>query len=105
MHVVLVVEPEAADADQVLQRLGRESIAVCVTSPLQAVYALHAVQFNSVIVAVDRLDAHDYATLFSTLRMSAPTTAVICAPSRAKCDTSHDPVIETGQSRHAALVA
>lgn len=106
MHVVLVVEPEVADADQVLQRLGRDCIVIRVASPLQAVYALHAVQFTSVIVAIDRADKHDYASLFATLRTGAPGTVAICVPPLpAKRIPSHEAAVDTWEGRNAALVS
>ena len=106
MHVVLVVEPDVADADQVLHRLGRDCTAIRVASPLRAVYALHAVQFTSVIVALDRTDAHDYASLFATLRTIAPGTVVICVPPLpAQRIASHEAAADTRESRNGALVS
>lgn len=106
MHVVLIVEPEVADADRVLQRLGRDCIAIRVASPLRAVYALHAVQFTSVIVALDRTDAHGYASLFATLRTGAPGTVVICVPSLpGKRVAPHESAVDTLESRNVALVS
>jgi len=58
-----------------------------------------------VIVPVDRLDAHDYASLFAVLRTSAPCTAVICAPPlRAKPAPLHEPAVVQRKSRDVALV-
>ena len=106
MHVILVVEPEVADAGQVLQRLGRDCIAIRVASPLRAVYALHAVQFTSVIVAVDRVDAHEYASLFATLRTGAPGTVLICVPPlRAKRVPPQEPAVDIWQRRYVAPVS
>lgn len=80
MQTVLMVDPASYDAGEVLDRLGRNCLPISVAGPVQAVYALHALEFNTVLVPIERLDEHAYASLFATMRRMAPATLLIGVP-------------------------
>jgi len=98
MRAVLVVEPEFCDYQGVLNRFGYECVVLQVSDPLQAVRSMQALQFDLVIVPSARVDEFAYASLFSAMRLIAPTAALQCAlPKRS--------VVPAGADRRAAANA
>lgn len=57
-------------------------MCIPVATPSSAAYALHALQFDVVVVAVDKVEALDYAALFSTMRLVAPNARLVCGPAQ-----------------------
>ena len=81
--VVLVVDPSQLQSWQVQDWKRKNVIVIETAGPSQAVRAMHAVQFDVVLVAATRAQHHDYLALFSTMRLVAPSTRLVCiAPER-----------------------
>lgn len=55
-------------------------MCIPVASASGAVYALHTLQFDYVIVPEDKANEWEYAALLSTMRLMAPNTRLVCAP-------------------------
>jgi hypothetical protein len=67
---------------------------------------LLGVLFTGVVVALDGVYSHDYASLFATLRTIAPGTVVICVPPLpVQRIASHEAAADTRESRNGALVS
>jgi len=76
MPVVLVVEPHLLDVPRLLGDLGHHWKSLPVLTPLQAIYALYAVQVKSVAIPAERIEDPTYEPLFSTIRLVARATGV-----------------------------
>lgn len=100
MQVVLIVEPHLCDPRKLREVCGAGSIPVQVASPLLATYALHAVQFDVVVVPREQVDERAYAALFSTMRLVAPASILVSAPpvAREQAAACHLPA-DDAQSR------
>jgi len=75
--VVLVVESLESEFQRVPKWVGENCILFKVASPLQAIRAMHAVQFHMVIVAAKSVEDDDYLALFSTMRLVTPTALLM----------------------------
>lgn len=81
--VVLVVDPSQLQSWQVQDWKWKNVIVFEAAGPSQAVRAMHAVQFDVVVVAASRAQQNDYLALFSTMRLVAPSTRLVSiAPER-----------------------
>lgn len=74
MPVVLVVEPNLLDLPKLLEGLGNHWKPLVVATPLEAIYALYAVQVKGVAIPEQRADDPAYEPLFSTIRLAATTS-------------------------------
>lgn len=80
MRVVLVVEPELFSAQLLSERIGSAPIILDAATPVRAVLALQAVMFDTVVIALDKIDEAEYAMLVSAMRLISPASRLLCLP-------------------------
>lgn len=84
MHPVLVVESPYLELDALRERFRITQALVAVKGPWAAVQALHAAQFQVVIVSSECEDEPCYAALASTMRSLAPASVLMRVRSAAR---------------------
>ena len=87
MQAVLVVESHRFDFEALRDRLRCRYVRVA--DPLAAVHALHAAQFQMVVVPGGSEEEPGYRALFSSMRLIAPASTLLCM--QAKAAQSRDP--------------
>lgn len=94
MKTVLVVEPNAFIAETLAKSFAAENIVLEAHGPYMAVRAIHAIQFDIVIVSKEREHDPGYPALFSTMRVIAPGTRILSMSESG--ETSSTAAIDTG---------
>jgi len=56
------------------------SITLDAATPGRAVLALQAVMFDTVAIALDKIDEAEYAMLVSAMRLISPASRLLCLP-------------------------
>lgn len=94
LKTVLVVEPNALVAATIAKSFAPENIVLETHDPYMAARAIHAIQFDVVIVSKEREYFPGYPALFSTMRAIAPGTRLLSMSESG--ETSSTTALDTG---------
>lgn len=80
MRVILLVEPDQAEREVLIDECREVGLVVTINDPHEACTVLHSLKFDLAIVGRERLAEPSFGVLFSTLRLIAPHTKLLSFP-------------------------
>jgi hypothetical protein len=80
MRVILVVEPDQAECEVLIEECNGSGFIIAISDPKDACGVLQALTVDLAVVAEERLKAPAFGIFFASLRLTAPRTKLLSLP-------------------------
>lgn len=80
MRVILVVEPDQAEREILVDECDGVGLVITINDPYEASSLLQTLKFDLAIVGVGRLKEPSFSVFFASLKLTAPHTKLLSLP-------------------------
>jgi hypothetical protein len=80
MRVILLVEPDQAEREILIDECNSVGLVITIDDPSEACALLQTLKFDIAVVGRERLDEPSFGVFFSSLRLTAPHTTLLSLP-------------------------
>lgn len=80
MRIILLVEPDQAEREILIDECSSVGLVITIDDPREACAVLQTLKFDLVAVSRERLAEPSFGVFFSSLRLTSPYTKLLSLP-------------------------